>query len=167
MPNMKKAITRHNIQVLKSEEEPIQPGCNCSGVMGPCPLDGQCLVSGVVYRATVEDNNNNSSTYTGLTSNTFKKRYYAHRSTFENEDHENPTTLSSHIWDLKNKNKNYNIKWSIIDRAKNFNPATKKCRLCLKEKYYIIFQPDVATLNQRSELFSLCRHRLSKTLAKT
>ena len=167
MPNMKKAITRHNIQVLKSEEEPIQPGCNCSGVMGPCPLDGQCLVSGVVYRATVEDNNNNSSTYTGLTSNTFKKRYYAHRSTFENEDHENPTTLSSHIWDLKNKNKNYNIKWSIIDRAKNFNPATKKCRLCLKEKYYIIFQPDGATLNQRSELFSSCRHRLSKTLAKT
>ena len=161
---MKKAITRHNIQVLKSEEEPIQPGCNCSGVMGPCPLDGQCLVSGVVYRATVEDDNNNSSTYTWLTSNTFKKRYYA---IFENDDHENPTTLSSHIWDLKNKNKNYNIKWSIIDRAKNFNPATKKCRLCLKEKYYIIFQPDGATLNQRSELFSSCRHRLSKTLAKT
>ena len=91
-----------------------------------------CVRGGL--RATVEDTNNNSSTYTGLTSNTFKKRYYAHRSTFENEDHENPTTLSSHIWDLKNKNKNYNIKWSIIDRAKNFNPATKKCRLCLKEK---------------------------------
>ena len=85
----------------------------------------------------------------------------------EKEDHENPTTLSSHIWDLKNKNENYNIRWSVIDRAKDFNPATKKCRLCLKEKFYIIFQPDGATLNQRSELFSSCRHRLSKTLAKT
>ena len=109
MPNVKKAITRHNVQVLKSEEEPTQPGCNCSGVMGPCPLDGKCLVSGVVYKATVVDTDNNTSTYTGLTSNTFKKRFYAHRSTFENENHENPTALSSHVWNLMKKNKNYDI----------------------------------------------------------
>ena len=31
MPNMKKTITRHNCQALKGEEEPTQPGCNCSG----------------------------------------------------------------------------------------------------------------------------------------
>ena len=55
-----------------------------------------------------------------------KKRFYNHRGTFENEDHENPTTLSSHVWDLKKKNKNYNIRWSVIDKAKDFNPATKK-----------------------------------------
>ena len=144
-----------------------QPGCKCSGVMGPCPLDGKCLLSGVVYQATVVDTDNNTSTYTGLTSNTFKKRFYAHRCTCENENHDNPTTLSSHVWNLKNKNKKYDIRWSIIDRAQDFNPVNKKCRLCLKENFYIIFKPDGATLNQRFELFSSCRHRLSKTLAKS
>ena len=82
----------------------------------------------------VVNTTNNTSTYMGLTSNTFKKRFYAHRSTFENENHENPTTLSSHVWNLKNKNKNYDIRWSVIDRAQDFNPVNKKCRLCLKEK---------------------------------
>ena len=65
------------------------------------------------------------------------------------------------------ENENYEVKWSIIDRAKEFNPDTKKCRLCIKEKYYIIFQPECASLNDRSELFSTCRHRKKKLLANT
>ena len=96
----------------------------------------------------------------------FKKRFYKHITSFEKEIFENPTNLSTHVWDLKNKNKNFDIKWSVIDRAQDFNPATKKCRLCLKEKFYIIFQPDGATLNLRSELFSSCRHKIWKTLSK-
>ena len=89
-----------------------------------------------------------------------------HRRTFEKENHKEPTTLSTHVWNLKNKNKDFEIKWSVINRAPDFNPATNKCRLCLKEKFYIIFQPDGASLNQRSELFSSCRHRIWKTLYK-
>ena len=63
--------------------------------------------------------------------------------------------------------KKFEISWSVVDRARDFDPVNKKCRLCLKEKYHIIFQPSGATLNQRSELFSTCRHRLRKTLANT
>ena len=166
MPNMKTSISRHNCQVKKSAEEPVQPGCNCSGRLGPCPMDGNCLIDNVVYKAKVVDSDNNTNTYTGLTSNTFKKRYYKHRSTFEDENHENPTTLSSHIWSLKNQNKTFDLSWSILERAQNFNPASHKCRLCLKEKFYIIFKPEGATLNLRSELFTSCRHKLGKTLAK-
>ena len=139
MPNMRKYISRHNCQVQKSEEEPTRPGCNCSGRLGPCPLNGNCQVSSVVYKATVVDSDNTTNTYTGLTSNTFKKRYYKHRTTFEKENHKEPTTLSTHVWNLKNKNKDYEIKWSVIDRAQDFNPVTNKCRLCLKEKFYFIF----------------------------
>jgi hypothetical protein len=75
-----------------------------------------------------------------------------------------PTTLSTHVWDLKQKNKN----WSI-DGANHFesDPVSIKCRLCLKEKYHIIFQPTGATLNQRSKLYSTCRHILKQTLANT
>ena len=88
----------------------------------------------VVYEATVTTDNNVTNTYTGLTSDTFKKRWYKHRETFEKQDHSNPTTLSTYIWDLKLRNKNHDIKWSIIERAKDFNPITRKCRLCLKEQ---------------------------------
>jgi hypothetical protein len=33
------------------------------------------------------------------------------------------TTLSSHLWNLKDRNENFEVKWSIIDRAKEFNPT--------------------------------------------
>ena len=97
-------------------------------------------------------------------------RTFAHRGVFQgvrNSVTAHSTTLSSHIWDLKDKNENYEINCSIIDRAKEFNPDTKKCRLCIKEKYYIIFQPEGASLNDRSELYSTCRHRKKKLLANT
>ena len=121
----------------------------------------------VVYEAEVTRNNNISETYTGLTSNTFKKRYYNHRDSFKKQTSEHSTTLSSHIWDLKNKNEDFEIKWRIKDRAAAFNPISRKCNLCLKEKYFIIFQPEGASLNSRSELYSTCRHRLRQILANT
>ena len=169
MPNMKMAISRHNHKVQKAVEEQVQaePGCNCNGRCGPCPLQGGCLVESVAYKATVKQQDSTVNTYTGMTCNTFKERFYGHRSTFENENHPNPTTLSTHVWDLKGQSKNYEVKWNIIDKAKDFNPATRKCRLCLKEKYHIIFQPTGATLNERTELYSTCRHRLRRVLANT
>ena len=124
-------------------------------------------MSSVVYKAEVTENNSVTSTYTGLTSNTFKQRYYGHRNSFKHRNSNHSTTLSSHLWNLKDANENFDVKWSIIDRAKEFNPDTRKCRLCIKEKYYIIFQPDGATLNDRSELFSTCRHRTKKLLSNT
>ena len=128
-------------------------------------MGGNCLAKSVIYRAEVVDENQNIQTYTGLTSNTFKQRFYGHRNSFKHRDSEHSTTLSSHIWDLKDRNKKFDIKWSIVDTAREFDPKTKKCRLCLKEKNYIIFQPEGATLNERSELFSTCRHRKKKLLA--
>ena len=113
----------------------------------------------------VVSNNSNKQTYTGLTRNTFKKRFYGHRSSFTNKEKEHSTTLSTYVWQLQDNNVNFDINWKIIGRAKPFNPVTKKCNLCIKEKYHIIFQPESASLNQRSELFSTCRHRLRDLLA--
>ena len=50
--------------------------------------------------------------------------------------------LSSHIWELKNKNIDFQVTWTILDRAKPFSPVTQICNLCTKEKYFIIFEPD-------------------------
>ena len=167
MPNMKMAVAGHNSQVQKEGQEVENPGCNCSGRMGPCPLGGGCLVESVVYRATVVQDNSKVDTYTGLTCNKFKDRFYGHRSTFENRDHPNPTTLSTHVWDLKDNDHNFETNWEIVEKAKDFDPPTRKCRLCLKEKYYILYHPTGATLNERTELYSTCRHRLRLTLANT
>ena len=50
--------------------------------------------------------------------------------------------------------KRFNIDCKIIDIGAEFNPTVRKCRMCDKEKYHMIFQPEGATHNLRSELFS-------------
>ena len=108
-----------------------------------------------------------AETYTGLTKNTFKQRYNGHKTNFRNKKHEHETTLSSHIWKLQDAGADYSIELSIIDNGRKFDPNTRKCMLCLKEKYHILFNPAGASLNQKSELFSVCRHRLENLLVNT
>ena len=160
------------------DEDPPQCGCRNP----PCPLNGACISSrSVVYKATGEElnNNNNTSnsnncgsntnkreTYTDLTKNTFKERYDDHSLTFNHRDKSNKTTLAAHIWKLRDRGANYNLSWSIIEKGQSFNPSTRRCSLCLKEKFHIIFNPAGASLNQRTELFSVCRHRQDMLLEK-
>ena len=65
----------------------------------------------------------------------------------------------NHVWSLKRRNIPYNIKWEIIGGASPFTPVTEMCRLCLLEKYHIMYSKWGATLNQRSEFFSHCYHK--------
>ena len=114
-----------------------------------------------MYKVTVTmADTNNVETYTGLTGGTFKARYNQHMSDFRNIQYASSTTLSKYIWKLKREGASYNLDWEILSRAKVFNPVTRTCSLCLREKYLIMFRPESATLNTRDELFSTCRHRL-------
>ena len=110
------------------------------------------------YQAEVLSDNSTES-YIGLTANEFKQRYNNHKTSFNNESKKNTTELSKHIWELKEGNKEFTIKWSIIAKAAPYNPATKRCNLCLAEKYFILLRPDLCSLNKRSELLSKCRHQ--------
>ena len=47
-------------------------GCNCRSQ--PCPLEGKCKTTNLVYRSTVEAAGTTKQ-YFGLTSNTFKERF--------------------------------------------------------------------------------------------
>ena len=164
MLNLKQKINCHNQKIFRGEAEQDLVGCNCTQVIGECPLDGNCKVRGVIYRAEVSTENE-TFTYTGLTSRSFKDRFYGHRRTFKEKIPEESTTLSRKVWGLKEKNEDFSIKWSIVDRGTPFNPKTRRCNLCTKEKFYIIFDPDGASLNQRSELYSACRHRTQQLLS--
>ena len=104
----------------------------------------------------------NVETYTGATSRRFKDRLYEHRTDMNNEDGKTKTALSAHIWSLKEKVIEYEVKWKIKYRGPDYNPLTKKCRICLKEKHYFMYDRGGSTLNKRSEVFNTCRHKRGK-----
>ena len=79
--------------------------------------------------------------------------------TFRHTKHRNSTELSKHVWSLKDNNIDYSISWRIISSSSSYNSSSKRCNLCLKEKFLIICRPDLSSLNKRNELVSSCRHR--------
>ena len=166
MPNMKAELSKHNNNVLRAKETPDpEPSCNCQNKT-TCPLPGRCTISGVIYTAEVtRQDTGKVEFYTGLTDRTFKKRWYSHKASFENPDLRTETRLATYIWKLKDDGIPYTLKWNIIDRGKAFNPVTNTCRLCLLEKFHILYHPETATLNHRSELFSKCLHKQKYFLA--
>ena len=167
MPNMGQVINNHNTQISAKTQIQPAPGCICRGGPTSYPVNGACQTQEVVYQATVtrEDNGKNE-TYTGLTARSFKDRFYEHTQDMNNKSRTG-TSLSNYIWNLKEKNINHQISWKILSKRKSYNPATKKCTLCLREKYLIIFNPEGASLNSRSELYSTCRHRKKLLLENT
>ena len=167
MPNMKQIINNHNRTITEKEapQEPTETNCNCRrGKI--CPLDKNCLTTGIVYQSIVKrTDTQKEETYIGLTDTTFKTRYNGHTCTFRNPDKRINTTLSQYIWTLKDDNIPHSIKWKTISKSNSYSTASKKCNLCLQEKYYIICKPQIATLNNRNELASECRHRKKHLLS--
>ena len=76
-------------------------------------------------------------TYTGLTINTAKKRITGHNGNFNNREQKG-TTLSAHIWELKDKGIAHEVTWSILATASGYNTTTKQCRLCLLECWFTL-----------------------------
>ena len=162
-PNMAQIIAGKNASVLKGKEDPKR---ECSCPKGKtCPLDKKCLSENIIYQATVTQPNNETKTYVGLTSTDFKQKLGVHRQNFKDLT-TSQTSLSKHIWDLKSKNIEPTITWKIIDRGRPFSPTHGVCQLCNKEKFYILFKPEMAELNSKSETFSACRHVKSALLIK-
>ena len=141
--------------------------CNCRQ-KNACPLNGNCLQTSVIYQASVtRKDNNKTETYIGLTENEFKVRYRNHHATFRHNKERNSTELSKYIWYLKDSNIEHSISWKILSSNQPYNSSSKRCNLCLKEKFFIICRPDLSTLNKRNELVSSCRHRHKSLLRNT
>ena len=162
---MSNIVSSHNTKLLNSgSTQQQEEGCNCENGPETCPLNpAECKKSSVIYVASVTSTEGVEH-YTGLTGGSFKKRWSQHESDFRRK--QKNTTLSAYVCKLEEEGKQYTVKWEIMDRAPVFNPVTRKCRLCLKEIFYILFRPDSASLNKRGELFNTCRHRKQKLLEK-
>ena len=147
MPNAKSAIDAHNKPQLKqtnTSESTSNAGlCNCHK-KEDCPLENQCLTRDIVYQATVTTEQG-SECYLGLTDSDFKSRFANHKQSFKNEAYS-----SKHVWELKKAKVDYKIQWKILGRALPYSNATKRCKLCTLEKFFIICKRRLATLCTQS-----------------
>ena len=54
-PKTKNIKLNYKVRVVEVNQN--QHGCNCTQVIGDCPLGGYCLVNSVVYKAEDIDDN--------------------------------------------------------------------------------------------------------------
>ena len=136
MKNIYNIIKQHNATVLGTSATPKRL-CNCRN-KDTCPLDGCCLKQCFIYKAEVHVDND-------------YKIYYG--------PVESATELSKYIWKLKDLEKTFVLKWSIAAYASPYRCGTRRCHLCITEKYIIARGDQERLLNKRTEFFSKCRHR--------
>ena len=150
---MQAIINKHNKKLTRIDTKPNpQDQCNCRDE-GQCPIDNNCLTSGLIYKAQAKTDDTTKN-YIGLTEGTFRQRFTQHKHSFRHRSYLSTTELSKYIWQLRDGSKDFSFKWSIICRARPYSNITKRCYLCTAEKLTIInSQPD-ELLNKRSELIS-------------
>ena len=167
---METLIKSHNNKILskKQQQAPTnnnqqsadsnsRQSCNCQR-RSECPLPGKCNTKTVVYRATVTTDRS-KKTYIGSTENTFKIRFYGHKSDLSNPRYRSNTTLSNYVWSLKDRGEEPEVRWEIVKVCKPYKAGTRKCDLCLTEKYFILKEKGPDSLNKRSELMFTCPHK--------
>ena len=120
-------------------------------------IKGSCQHKSLVYSCKVltPDLKQNHPHYIGLTENTFKDRLYKHNNSFKYKSKRNPTELSNFISGRKKEKINVDLDSSVLDKAKSYSLASKKCMLCPAEKYHTIFSAK-SLLNKRNELVTKC-----------
>ena len=165
-PNIKQVVAKHNKKMLEAvvpkEEE---RSCSCpraKRLAGDCPLQGKGITKNNVYQATVvetkADGEQRVETYVEVSAPPWKKRYASHKSSFIHPHKKGETKLSANIWDLKERGSTYDITWKVIDWGSPLTPVTGRCNLFTNEKFYILRQPEMASLNSRQEVGPHCRH---------
>ena len=77
----------------------------------------------------------------------------------QNKKYETSTKLAGEVWKIKEQNRQYNIKWSIVKHFPGYNPVSKRCMLCTNEKLDIAEYTGDNLINTRDELVSKCCHQ--------
>ncbi len=161
MSNMGNIIKGHNMSILSPAQklEENTKACNCRK-KEQCPLNGQCLVKGIIYQGTISDGDNGEKfTYIGQAEGGFKSRYNNHNMSFRNEKYSTRTELSKKHWEIKRKGGSPKTTWEILKLVKTYENGQKHCNLCLTEKLLIMKCRHKNLLNSRSEISAKCRHK--------
>ena len=101
--------------------------------------------------------------YIGSTEPPFKQRYGRHTYTFRHaEIGKKETALSKYIWRLRDEGIEGEISWKIIQKAIPYKCGTRRCDVCLSEKYQIakaMRENRSNILNKKHEMVSKCLHQ--------
>ena len=166
-PNISHTISSHNKRILSSSKPTAKPvsasNCNCRNT-NECPLEKNCLEECLIYKATVSSDEGMKQ-YIGSTEASFKARFTQHKASLLNAGKSSATALSKHVWDLKTRSVPYEIKWKIVAKCQPYRCGTRRCGLCIEEKYHIL-NGDKMCLNRNSELLQKCRHSNKHKLVK-
>ena len=146
-------IKAHNNKIISKVSSEAKK-CNCK-IKKDCPLQGKCLSTQIVYKATVTTEDESKS-YIGLAGGTFKERFNNHTKSFRHKKYGKETELAKCIWDLKRRQKEYSVTWEIVRQSNTVKRLSGQCNLCLDEKLEILKLKNA--INRRSELISKCRH---------
>ena len=100
-----------------------------------------------------------SKVYLGTAEGDSKQRFYNHQMSFNNEGHSRDTALSKCLGSKQEAQDNAITKRYIIKSVPVYSNISKKCQLCLQEKFEILnyLNPN-ELLNKESKLISKCRH---------
>ena len=178
--NVKSFISSHNKSILRNKPEMTKRPCNCR--KDPCPVGGDCGISGVTYRADVQSEEPKNVTkemfYTGQTSRCFKQRYVEHKNSFSTpqkvlnrnekevqieeqiEEKKCRSELANYVWELKENKKKFSIKWQILKKAFPHRNGQRYCDLCANEKTSISLSDPAKSLNSRNEIYQKCRSKI-------
>ena len=98
-----------------------------------------------------------------LRSGNFLKRFFlkfittiAHRSNANNvNNNDKGTTLSKHIWKLKEEKKGFNVSWRFVDRGSTYNPISRVVGP-VSSSYTISFFIETCQHSKREMKYSIC-----------
>ena len=135
MHNAKNLIKQHNSKILSKNQKKIQRSYNCR-IKKSCPLNGKCLHQCMIHKAEVTTNTTYQGYY-GTSEGEFKSRYNNHTESFRHISHVNDTELSKYLWTFKANGADYHLKWSIKLNASRYKYVTRRCDLCLTEKWLL------------------------------
>ena len=165
--NIGSIIKAHNKKILQKDKdqktETTEKTCNCRNKT-QCPLQEKCLTQCSVYKINIENKNNNEinkTSYIGSTEDTFKKRFYQHKSDLNIKENKNKTTFANYIWKNKEKGIDDKTSYEILEKCKPYKSGNKYCQVCVSECYQILKakRSGQNILNKRKEYFPSCKHK--------
>ena len=134
LPNIKSIISTHNRKILYSSPTIDRRACNCINILH-CPYNKSISAITFYTKQTLPQENSETKVYYGFCETTFKIRCVNHKKSFNYRNRKSDTELSNEFWKIKDNKRTANITWEILCRHQAYNTSSKKCLLCLNEKY--------------------------------
>ena len=128
---MARLIKSHNSKLLGKDDTSTASKCTKKDL---CPLNSACLVDNIIYKATVTTTLSKTRVYIGMAEHSLKTRFNNHKVSFKHRKHSCDTVLSKFIWDLKDSNTDFSIKWSIVTRASSYKEEPVTLQFMADEK---------------------------------